>query len=461
MNSNGALHFSLVALAGFAVSMPLAGAAEPEGSNVRFENPADVANARLPMDLARGSVGARIQVRAPKGAGKEDDQENRSAQALISDDATLGYPLTPGVTSILVTLPKIEVLSRFNFISYDAGGEVSIAASSVKLPFDSADWRTVSNGRSFESQQVVACPLGSIEARYLKFDFNTRTPGRIASLGLFGLPKISNFKVQPMSFNYAASGGIGRLQGRSVFFDYANIYTGANVVAVSNGGQVEKAQAMIDGNPETNYTFDPSDPCPSMVIDLGVRRSLNRVSCVYQAGPGKLDVYLVDNPGMTDGFQRVALNYLDSPQSGGAISRTGIGTAQRQPLMSVDTSANSGIGHASADLTGQSGRFLIAEFHPTATEPDFKDRDFKDFKDRDFKDSPAPVGDASAPGSRYARDVAASSVPFKVLSFSAFGEPPHGQIITRLPTTPLNPNGNPPGGGQFPPPPQGTSVVSP
>ena len=281
--------------------------------------------------------------------------------------------------------------------------------------------------------------MGSIEARYLKFDFNTQTPGRIASLGLFGLPKISNFKVQPMTYNYAAAGGAGQLQSRSVFFDYANLYTGANVVAVSHGGSLEQAQTMIDGNPETSYTFDPADPAPSMVVDLGSRRSLNRVSCVYQAPPGTLDVYLVDNPRAMSDFQR------------------GSG-AQRRALMSVDTSTQGGVGHSSADLSGQSGRFLIAEFHPTAKEQDFKDspRDFKD-SPGDFKDGPsAPVNTASQSYPTFA--AGSGRAPFRVLAFSAFGDGPHEQVIPRLPVQPINPNTNPP---QFPPPPKGSSVTSP
>lgn len=438
MNSKRFCVPSLIVLAGTSISQLCAQAPTPESGGSRWETAADIANGRYPMDLARGSVGARIQVRAPKASSdRNDDQENRSAQALISDDASLGYPLIQGVTSLLVTLPKIEVLSRFNFISYEAGGEVSISASSVKLPFESPDWRSIAKGKPFNSQQVVGCALGSIEARYLKFDFNTQTPGRIASLGLFGLPKISNFKVQPMTFNYAAAGGSGQLQARSVFFDYANLYTGANVVAVSGGGPLDRAQTMIDGNPETSYAFDPADPAPSMVVDLGSRRSLNRVSCVYEAGPGKLEVYLADNPGAeAAGFQRVNLNYVGEPQAGEAS-----GGVSRHPLMSVDTALHPGLGHASADLSGQTGRFLIAEFHPTATEPDFKD--FKDGP-HDFKDSPLAQGAAPA--------AVQQQSPFRVLAFSAFGDGPHSQVITRLPVTPIN---NP---APFPEPPEPIKV---
>lgn len=419
-------------LGGLTAFLPFAGAIEPESGAAKWETAADVANGRYPMDLARGSVGARIQVRAPKAsADQNDDRENRSAQALISDDASLGYPLAPGVTSLLVTLPKIEVLSRFNFISYEAGGEVSVSASSVKLPFESPDWRPIAKARAFNSQQVVGCPLGSIEARYLKLDFNTQTPGRIASLGLFGLPKISNFKVQPMTFNYAASGGVGQLQARSVFFDYANLYTGAHVVAVSRGGALDQAQTMIDGNPETSYAFDPADPSPTMVVDLGARRTLNRVSCVYEAAPGKLDVYLVDNPtAAAAGFQRVNLNYVGAPEPGEAAETPGRVRPRRQALMSVDTALEPGIGSSSADLSGQTGRFLIAEFHPTAGEPDFKDgpRDFKDFKD---------IGSTSYP----ATAPVASRAPIRVLAFSAFGDTPHDQVVTRLPVRPvINPD---------------------
>jgi hypothetical protein len=460
-------------------------AAEIETPSLTVSQAAAGPYGQLPIDLARGSVGTRLQVLGPKTAPTPGaDQDSRSAQALISDDSSLAYPLAPGETSFILTLPKIEVLSRFNFISYEAAGQVAISVSSTKLPADSPEWRPVARSHKFGADEVAACPLGSVEARYVKIDFKTQNTGRIASFGLFGLPTISNFKVQPLNFNYVSGAatpqGSSSTQNNNVYFDYANLYTGASVVAVSSGGQLDKAQAMIDGNSETSYAFDPADPTPTVVIDLGVRRSLNRLSCVYQAPAGRMDVYLVDNPGNAGGFQRVSLNYISAPQTGvdaaSAPASEQSNLPKRKALISVDTTGQPGFGRISADLGGQSGRFLIAAFHPVASTPspvdfkDFKDspRDFKDFKDspRDFKDVAQPqqsrqTSVGGTPGG------APNSTPFRVLAFSAFGDVPSGNSVLRQ-TPPVNNPGGGGGGGTtvpnqppFPEPPQGGGIITP
>jgi hypothetical protein len=415
--------------------------------------PASSAIGQIPINLARGDLGSRLVVRAPKGKDTEKKtlEENESAQALVSDDAALTYPLLPGKTSLIFILSKIQVLNHFNFVNFDAAGKYSISVSSTKLGFDATGWRKVVSDESFDSAQVVATEIGSVDARYVKIDFETERAGRISGLGLFGSPMIGTYQKKPLGYAFvsgsAAIGGVSPGEPSNVYFDLANLDTGARVVALSRGGNLESAQSMIDGNVESSYVFDPTDPAPAVVVDLGVRRVITRLSCVYDAPPGRLDFYLVDNP-YPKNQQRANIAYVDSPslapvsnESGEYSGRNSSGG--REAIYSVDTSAQPGLNRLAADMTGQKGRFLVAEFHPLAAAApagDFKDRDFKDagrdFKDRDFKDTATDFKDR--PGQ-----------PLRILSLSAFGEAPTAQVVPLIP-----PVTNTPGGGPIPPQPQ-------
>jgi hypothetical protein len=406
--------------------------------------PPSVANT-LPINLARGDLGTRLEARAPKMKNPEKStiEENGSAQALISDDAALTYPLLPGKTSLILTLSKIQVLNRFNFINFGAAGTYSIAVSNTKLGFDAPGWRAVKT-ESFGNPQVVATGDFSEAGRYVKIDFNAERPGRISGLGLFGAPTIGTFEKKPLGYAYVSGsegipGGSGA-EPRNVYFDLANLDTGARVVALSRGGDLDAAQAMIDDNAESSYLFDPTDPAPAVVVDLGVRRVINRLSCVYDAPPGRLDFYLVDNP-----YPRQArgatISYVTAPgvqpisnESGEYSGRSSVDG--RQAIYSVDTSAQPGLNRLAADMPGQTGRFLVAEFHPLATGA-APAGDFKDFKDRDFKDKP---------DYKDFKDAGNPSQPLRVLSLSAFGEAPNDTTAPLVPpptTVTGGPGGNP------------------
>jgi hypothetical protein len=423
-----------------------AGAILPGSQTARAADvTAPSAASRLPINLARGDLGARLEVQAPKvkSPAKNSVEENESAQALISDDDALTYPLAPGQTSLIVILGKIEVLNSFNFVNFGAAGKYSISVSSTKLSFDAPGWRSVAKGESFDNAQVVSTDFGSAEARYVKIDFETSRPGRISGLGLFGAPTIGAFQKKPLGYSYVSESpgiaGSGGGESRNVYFDLANLDTGARVVALSRGNNLESAQAMIDGNVASSYEFEATDPAPAVVVDLGVRRSINRLSCVYQAPPGRLDFYLVDNPYRKD-EPHATLGYVGEPTvepisnvSGEYSGRSG--TGGRQAIYSVDTTAQPGLNRLAADMPGQQGRFLVAEFHPLAPSKDFKDyKDYKDqadYKDRpDFKDQPTTAGNAP------------ESQPLRILSLSAFGQVPGNEVVPQIP---------PPSGPQPPP----------
>lgn len=199
--------------------------------------------------------------------------------------------------------------------------------------------------------------------------------------------------------------------GLSVSLNFVNLGKDARVVGISKASTLGNVQNMKTGSPEAAYTFDPADPAPTLVVDLGSHQAVSRVNCAYKAPAGRLDLYLVDDPKARDGGT-VSLNYVTTPTVQ-AVSNDGE-KATRKPVYSLTTAGEPSVSKLSAELGGQSGRYLIAEFHPLSGQHRVAHRDGKDFKDaKDLKDAAA----ADAP----------------VAGIASFGDPSASQAVPLLP----------------------------
>ena len=364
----------------------------------------------VPVSLARASLGTQIHVH---GAAKAD------AKVLIGDDASRDFDLPAGSTSFVLTLSKVEVLNYFSFSDNGAEGKMTVSVSDTKLADNAPGWRKVGGEETFDGHRAVDCNFGSAEGRYVKIDFETRTAGKIAGFGLFGATVANtaplNYVSTPTRSEVAAQG-----QDRNSFYNYASASMGAKVVAVSHADSLVSAQYMLDGTEATAFTFDPADPNPTVVVDLGTRRVVNRVACAFEAPAGQLDFYLVDNAYSKDDAQPLNLSYVTPPGVQPVANAETLNYSadtilgNHKPVGSVATTGENGVNHASVNLSGQQGRFLIAAFHRGARHRsgDFKDTDFKDFKDK---------------------NVAIADNPVKVEGISAFGEPPGSESIPLVP----------------------------
>jgi hypothetical protein len=395
-------------------------------------------------NLARLAAGASLEVQAP---GSAAPAENATAsQALLRDDDPLGYALAPGNTALIVSLPRIEVLNRFDFLNLTAGGKVAIAISSAKLPADSSRWHPVQTLDFSGDNAVVTCDLGSVEAKYVRISFAVPAEGRIDTFGLYGRQTISD------GLNARGLAGKGQDgDARFMMFNYAVDGSHAGVVMVSPGEDLEQAQQMADGDVGTSYTFKPSDPAPMAVIDLGESRALSRVSASFKAGPGRLAVYLVpdpqDAPAKGVGKRPAAKTIEDFVTTDFPGDLT--------PILAADTGSQPGLNRIGANVSGQSGRYLVMMFHPSGSLPATGGADFKDFKDRaettDFKD---------VDGGHTASDAPVGSQPLQIAEITGYGNTPPGATTT----TPLIPPPAPgPPTGPVPPPigPPGSGTVTP
>ena len=295
---------------------------------------------RLPADLARADAGTRIEVRGASAA---------PAQMLLGNDSSASYALPAGTTSMILSLSKIEIVNHFDFVNDAAEGKVTVSVSSAKLPFDSSEWREVVGAQSFDGRQLIPCDLGSVEARYVKIDFTARTAGRIAGFNLFGL-----------------SNRVSKVDSKGKFHVSLTTPASANV--------------------EASFVFDAAGPVAKVVADLGAEKSLEHLTCAYEAPAGSLEFYLVDT---LNDQERVGLNYVGEPSVlpvNNDVSATGSasGLVGSKAIYTVDTSEQPGGGKVSADLSGLKGRYLVAAFRPAARHRAVDGKDTKDFSNKDF-----------------------------------------------------------------------------
>lgn len=308
-----------------------------------------------PQNLARYYLGANIEV-APQGQpianlqlSSETQDRNTAEAALLCDDPTVGYALPAGNSTVLVSLQKVEHLGRVVFSNDGANGTVSIATSNAKLPSDSPQWHAI--GQQPLAPQTVAAELAGSEAKYVRLTFDVTQPGRIASLGVFSTPQISDFTlprvhkmaVQDQSDSFAL-----------ISYKLTDIHAKGRALYVSSGTDARRANDMIDDQTETSYTFATEDGSPTTVIDLGKSSSLRRVSSVYSPRAGTMTFYVLPSlPAVTAG------DVL--PDNFNLNDAT---FASLQPVGAVKDDGTRG--RASIDFPATTGRYLMVRWTPAA-----------------------------------------------------------------------------------------------
>lgn len=311
-----------------------------------------------PENLARYNLGAQVEA-MPKSEpiahlqlSTNSDDHNGAEAALLCSDPTVGYALPAGVTTVLVSLPKIENLGSISFLNKGAKGSVTVASSSAKLPANSAQWKKALEQDLAPGDVHLGTTLG--EAKYLRLTFNMTEPGRIAGFGVYANPQVSDFTaprahkfvVQDKSDSFAL-----------ISYNYGDVHAEARALYVSSGTDMKQANNMIDDQPTTAYSFAADDATPTAVIDLGQARSLRRLSVVYSARPGHMDFYVLQSlpsaAATTEGAANNTPNMLQIDDST---------LANLKPVGSVDD--NGSQGHASIDFPETSGRYVMVRWTP-------------------------------------------------------------------------------------------------
>jgi hypothetical protein len=265
-------------------------------------------------NLARMNCGATIDLVTADGrlaVAPSATEKASSASALIMDDDTLSFPLPAGETTFILTLPKAKMLDRFTFVNEDASteGEMKVSVSNYRLPAQSPKWIEVNGSTMFTRQRHFNLSLLGVEARYVKLSFRVEKAGRIAALGLYGDQSLQKFGARQQGIVRVKNTAVTRRLEDMLNFNFANLYAKARVVFVSSGIE-ESSRRMIDDDTITAFQFAPTDPHPTVIVELADRERLHRVSALYKMQAGTLDVFLLQelgsNPGDLNGAKPIA-----------------------------------------------------------------------------------------------------------------------------------------------------------
>ncbi len=321
-----------------------------------------------PQNLARYHLGAEVKA-APRSVpvsqlqlSSKTEDENAAEAALLCDDPTTGYQLSTGSTTVLVSLANIENVESLSFQNEGAEGTFEVALSNAEMPATSPEWRNAGNGSI--AGRAVAISVGPGEAKYIRLKFDVSKPGRIAGLGIYATPALSDFTMprpSKVSFEETSSGFA------LINFNYSELHARARAMYASSG-DVAQANRMLDDQPATSYQFAAGDTTPTAVIDLGQERTLTRLSAVYAPQSGQVEFYVLNNlprdwvgdSADNFGVQQVA-NVSQPADLPTSLKISDKAFAGLKPVGSV---SSAGEGRAAVDFPEVTGRYVMVKWHP-------------------------------------------------------------------------------------------------
>ena len=326
-----------------------------------------------PENVARYHLGAQV-VAAPQSnpiaslqLSSKSEDHNIAEAALLCDDPTVGYALSNGSTTLIISLSRIENIDNITFLNNGVKGDVTVATSSTKLSADSSQWNKAVQQNL--SSDVVKAKIGPSEAKYVKLTFNVTEPGRIAGLGVYSTPAVSDFtmprsrKVVPdKSESFAL-----------ISYNLTDVHAKARALYVSSGEDLKQANNMIDDQPATSYSFAANDAAPTAIIDLGKVTTLRRISAIYSPRQGTVDFYVLQSLPAGQATSAIQLNI---PGQSAEESRKGALSAESAPktlrindtaladLKPVGSVVGDGTGRAAVDFPSTTGRYIMLKWTP-------------------------------------------------------------------------------------------------
>lgn len=265
-------------------------------------------------NIARMNCGAEIECIAPDGQYARVSLHGKSgsgqAGVLIMDDDSISCPLKEGDTTFIIALPRSAALDRLTLRNENAAarGTLHLAVSNYKLHAQSGDWRPVEGAVAFAHKRQFNVSLLGVEARYLRLNFHVEREGQIAALGLYGQRTLDDFAANESRLLRAGTSPHSGALADAINFNFANRYAHGRIVYISSG-RMGLAPRMIDEDPLTGFNFSATDPHPTVIVELQETERINRVSAVYQAQAGKLEIFLLGElpkNGDLNGLQPVA-----------------------------------------------------------------------------------------------------------------------------------------------------------
>jgi hypothetical protein len=319
-----------------------------------------------PQNLARYHLGAGVKA-APQSVplsklqlSINSQDQNTAEAALLCDDPTTGYQLPAGATTVLISLSNIENIQSLSFQSEGAQGNFDVAVSNADVPATSPEWRKAGSGEMADG--AVVSKIGPGEAKYVRLSFHATKPGRIAALGIYATPALSDFTMpRPSKVSFVEETAAFAL----INFNFSEVHARARALYASSG-DLEQANNMLDDQPATVYQFAAGDTSPTTVIDLGQERSLTRLSAVYAAQPGSVEFYVLDSLPQTSPNDSQMQKIANPGQSADLPDSLHISQEAFAGLKPVGAVVSTGEGRAAVDFPAVTGRYVMLKWHPAS-----------------------------------------------------------------------------------------------
>ena len=319
-------------------------------------------------NLARHHMGASLSLtgQASNGAvllSLDDVDQNRSADSLLVEDPTIGFPLQAGESSVVIQLPEIEILQSLAFANEGGAGRVSVSTAITRNAVEEGRWQDASFAAFDEEKRSVSVELSGIDAKYVRITWNTSAPGRIHNFGIFGEPRADEFEIKKVGGEHVAFDNQDLVA--SVDYNLLSVYSGSRIAYVSSG--TGDATALVDGDSSTSYSFNSSDEFPTVVVELGSDVPVSRATALYDQKAAKLAVYALGN----------------LPESTDWVGRTSFEEDVLEDFTPVGLAAdNDAIGRLAVDFAAATSRFVVFQFAPASPEgEDFSVVDLAAFSD--------------------------------------------------------------------------------
>jgi hypothetical protein len=271
--------------------------AEPEMSLLRVPPEEPVTKSWVLVNLARPYFGASV-VSSGAGSGSREAADAASLligenQVLLSEDPAQRWTLRNGKQEILIALPEVYMVERFNFFNLQAKGSYEVYTSPVSLPADSPKWKLAGKA-DFQGRQAHTLRIPRVDVRRMKIVFQVNEPGEITSLGIFGRVDPSTLTSLVVDDQAGAPVAASTASSAPPQANLGNRLIGARVAGISSG-EPTRAYFTIDDDAESYVDFETkSDTRPSILLDLGSPREVSRVSFLTDSQPGMVDIYLLN-----------------------------------------------------------------------------------------------------------------------------------------------------------------------
>ncbi len=339
-----------------------------------------------PKNLARLHLGATV---LKFDSGSRTFVATEAAPAWLDDDESTGWAPPAGKQFFLISLSEPTVVNHFSMSASASEGTVSLYVGDEKATPDSSTWKPLLTGVSVASlNEKLSSPAFSRYGRFLLVETDFAKAAPLWSLYVFGTERAADYRIESRVQKVDTRSILGPGINETTVFDVSNLYSGARVVATSNGGEAKAWQAMVDESPESFWIISPTPGnVPSAVIDLGTDRPLRRISALVEPRAGVLEFFLVKSAANTSPEPSVRTTETSASEFIPASNPTPAKPASfdltdRVPFATLGFDGTSD--RESLDISPVEGRYLLVRWKGSVPGENLKVRQIDGFSDLTF-----------------------------------------------------------------------------